>query len=169
VTALRRRLQAAVRTQRGQTLVEFALVSPLFLMLSMGIIEFAFVGQAWATVQHASLEGARYASTGQVDCPGLTGDRLNCIKAVTKTATEGIPGAGSGSALVTVTVESWQYPTYANPSVANDPGGACDAVQIVVSYTHNIMMPLLTFVAPSGITLVGKKRTLVEPINTCGA
>ncbi len=149
-------------------MVEFSIVAMVFILLVMGIIEFALIAQAWTTVQHASLEGARYASTGEVNCPGITGNRLGCIVSVSKTATTGIPGGGSGSGVITVTVESWQYPGYANPSLANDAGGACDALQVNVSYTHNIVVPLLSFVAPSGVTLVGKKRTLVEPINTCG-
>lgn len=37
-----------------------------------------------------------------------------------------------------------------------------------MSYTHQMFVPLLTFVAPGGITLTGKKRTLVEPFRTCG-
>ncbi len=149
-------------------MVEFSIVALVFMALIMGVIEFALVAQAWTTVQHASLEGARYASTGEADCPGITGNRLACITSITKTATTGIPGGGSGSALVTVTVESWQYPTFSNPSVANDAGGACDALQVNVTYTHQTVVPLLTFLAPGGVTLIGKKRTLVEPINTCG-
>lgn len=164
--SLRRR---AAKDEDGQAMVEFAIVSTLFIMLAMGIIEFALVAQAWATLQHATLEGARFASTGEVDCPTITGNRINCITSVTKTATEGIPGGGAGSGLVTVTVESWQYPTYASPSVAGDAGGACDAVQVNASYTHNIIMPLLSFIAPSGITMNAHKRIMVEPINMCGA
>jgi Flp pilus assembly protein TadG len=150
-------------------MVEFAIVGPLFILLVMGIIEFALVAQAWATLQHASLEGARYASTGQTDCTGITGNRLSCISQTTKAATNGIPGGGVGSGLIAVTIESWQYPAYASPSVTNDAGGACDAVQVRVDYTHQIIVPLLTFVAPSGIPLAAQRRTLVEPINTCGA
>ncbi len=149
-------------------MVEFAIVGMVFMALVMGIIEFAQIAQAWATVQHASLEGARFASTGEVDCPGITGNRINCIIATARTATTGVPGAGAGSALVTVTVESWQYPTYAGASVVGDAGGACDAVQVNVSYTHQMFVPLLTFVAPGGLTLNGHKRILIEPFQTCG-
>lgn len=169
MTRLARWRRRSVQDEQGQAMVEFALVSTLFFTLAMGIIEFALIAQAWATLQHATLEGARFASTGEVDCPGITGNRNNCITSVTKTATEGIPGAGAGTALVTVSVESWQYPTYASPSTVGDAGGACDAMQVTATYTHNIIMPLLTFMAPSGISMTAKKRILVEPINQCGA
>ncbi|MFN8638034.1 MAG: TadE/TadG family type IV pilus assembly protein [Dehalococcoidia bacterium] len=157
-----------VRTDSGQALVEFSIVGMVFMALTLGIVEFAQIAQAWATVQHASLEGARFASTGEVDCPGITGNRINCIIQAARTATTGVPGGGPGSALVTVTVESWQYPLYPNPSVAGDAGSACDAVQVNVSYTHQMFVPLLTFVAPGGLTLAGHKRILIEPFQTCG-
>jgi len=169
VRRLARWRQRSAQDEQGQAMVEFAIVSTLFLTLAMGIIEFALVAQAWATLQHATLEGARFASTGEVDCPGITGNRINCITSVTKTATEGIPGGGSGTTLVTVSVESWQYPTYASPSTAGDAGGACDAMQVTATYTHNIIMPLLSFMAPSGIVMTAHKRIMVEPINMCGA
>lgn len=156
------------REESGQAMAEFSIVALVFMALVLGIIEFAQIAQAWATVQHASLEGARFASTGEVNCPGITGNRIACITDAARTATTGVPGGGAGSGLVTVTVESWQYPSYAGASVAGDAGGACDAVQVNVSYTHQMFVPLLTFVAPSGLTLNGHKRILIEPFQTCG-
>ena len=50
---------------RGQSLVEFALVLPVLLMIVMGIIETALVIQGYVAVQHAAREAARFASTYQ--------------------------------------------------------------------------------------------------------
>ena len=50
------------RNERGQALVEFALVLPILLILVLGIIEF---GRAWnlhQTITHAAREGARTAA-----------------------------------------------------------------------------------------------------------
>jgi Flp pilus assembly protein TadG len=60
--------------ERGATLVEFALIAPLLLMLVFGIIEF---GRWIAVVEGAntaSREGARFGSTatGYDDCAGIT-------------------------------------------------------------------------------------------------
>jgi len=51
--------------RRGQTLVEFALVLPVLLLLLFGVIEFGATFHAWLTLEHAAREAARYAATGQ--------------------------------------------------------------------------------------------------------
>lgn len=47
------------RRQRGQSLVEFALVAPLLLLVIFGTIEFSFLYQTANTVNFAAREGAR--------------------------------------------------------------------------------------------------------------
>ncbi len=49
------------RRQWGQTLVEFALMLPVFLMILFVLIEAAFIIQGYLTVQHAAREAARWA------------------------------------------------------------------------------------------------------------
>jgi hypothetical protein len=58
-----------VQRQRGQGLVEFALILPALLMIVLSIIEGALLFQAYLAVQHAAREAARYAVTYQ---PPLT-------------------------------------------------------------------------------------------------
>jgi Flp pilus assembly protein TadG len=45
----------------GQTLLEFAVVAPLFLVLILGIIEYSWAVYSSNTVQHAANEGVRRA------------------------------------------------------------------------------------------------------------
>lgn len=47
------------RGRRGQALVEFAFVFPVFMLLLMGIIEFGWAVYVYNTVSHAATEGAR--------------------------------------------------------------------------------------------------------------
>lgn len=51
--------------ERGQGLVEFALILPALLLLVLSIIEGAFLFQAYLAVQHAAREAARFAVTYQ--------------------------------------------------------------------------------------------------------
>ena len=53
------------RRVRGGTLVEFALVAPLLILLIMAALELSIMYWVNLTLQHAVREGARYAVTGQ--------------------------------------------------------------------------------------------------------
>ncbi|MHB9145145.1 MAG: TadE/TadG family type IV pilus assembly protein [Symbiobacteriia bacterium] len=55
------------RDERGQSLVEFALVVPLLLLLVIGIMEFGRAYSANLALQNAAREGARLAITGATD------------------------------------------------------------------------------------------------------
>jgi Flp pilus assembly protein TadG len=55
----------AIRSCRGQSLVEFAMVAPLFFLLVFGITDFARLFFTQETLQYAVREAGRYAVTGQ--------------------------------------------------------------------------------------------------------
>jgi Flp pilus assembly protein TadG len=52
------------RRERGQSLVEFALVLPVFLILVFGIIDFSMALRSYVTLTNATREGARYGALG---------------------------------------------------------------------------------------------------------
>ncbi len=51
--------------QRGQTLVEFALILPLFLLMFFAMVDFGRGFYSWLLVTNAAREGARVAATQQ--------------------------------------------------------------------------------------------------------
>ena len=51
-----------MRRQRGQTMVEFALVSPLLFLLVFGVIDFGRAIADYVALSHATFEGARAAA-----------------------------------------------------------------------------------------------------------
>jgi len=53
--------------ERGATIVEFAVVFPLIIVLVMGIAEFSLAFKDWLTISHASREGARAGATAAND------------------------------------------------------------------------------------------------------
>ncbi|MBO9370827.1 MAG: pilus assembly protein [Chloroflexi bacterium] len=55
-------MNAQVRKQRGQSLVEFALVLPLLILLLGGVLELGRLFFAYVAVTDAAAEGATYAS-----------------------------------------------------------------------------------------------------------
>ncbi|MEW6622200.1 MAG: TadE/TadG family type IV pilus assembly protein [Bacillota bacterium] len=52
------------KNEEGQSLVEFALIIPIFLLLLFGLIQFAVILNAQITVTAAAREGARIAVLG---------------------------------------------------------------------------------------------------------
>jgi Flp pilus assembly protein TadG len=60
----------ALRNERGQATVEFAIVVPLVMLLILGIIEFSKAFNYWITLNHLSNEGARWAAVDRI--PGDT-------------------------------------------------------------------------------------------------
>lgn len=55
------------RDQRGQAMVELALVLPILLVLFMVVVEFGRVFHAYLIITNASREGARVAVVGKSD------------------------------------------------------------------------------------------------------
>jgi hypothetical protein len=58
--------------ERGQALVEFALIAPLFLMLVVGVIQFGVAINFWFDLQRLANQGARSAA---VNCGPATGNQ----------------------------------------------------------------------------------------------
>ncbi|TMG16133.1 MAG: pilus assembly protein [Chloroflexi bacterium] len=56
-----KRLLACARSQRSQGLTEFALIAPVILLLTFGIIDFGRALYIYITLQQAANEGARVA------------------------------------------------------------------------------------------------------------
>jgi Flp pilus assembly protein TadG len=55
------------KRNRGQAIVEFALILPIFLLLVLGSMEFGLVFHQYQIVTSASREGARAATLGGTD------------------------------------------------------------------------------------------------------
>lgn len=78
-----------LNNEKGQSMVELALVLPILLLLFMGIVQFGFIFNGHITVTSAAREGARLAVVGHDDAavmdrveaasvaPLLTIDRFN--------------------------------------------------------------------------------------------
>lgn len=76
--------------QRGATLVEAAIVVPLFFLLVFGLIEFGFGFKDWLSLNHSAREGARVSVAAADDIradqlalealeKGLVGKMINAI------------------------------------------------------------------------------------------
>jgi hypothetical protein len=74
-----RRAARRLGIERGQALVEFALIAPLFLMLVVGIIQFGVALNFWLDMQRIANQGARWAVVDAYPgCPRTSPPGLGC-------------------------------------------------------------------------------------------
>jgi len=119
--------------EKGQSLAEFVLVLPIFLILVFAIIDFGLGFHAWLTVTNSAREGARLGAvrapvSGACDMDPST-KATNVICRVKETASS-LDQAKLG---VTVTCPS--------PSVSC-PGTPGESIVVKVDYDYDLITPL---------------------------
>jgi Flp pilus assembly protein TadG len=117
--AILKRLTGGPRKREdGQSLVEFAMVVPIFLLVLFAIVDFGMAFHAWITITNSAREGAR---AGAVHAPVAT------IEQRVRNAADSLDQDN-----LTVTVTN-----------ADDQGGQPgESVVVDVSYDYSLMTPL---------------------------
>ena len=162
------------RKERGQGLVELALVLPILLFVIFGLIESARMMQAFLSVQSAAREGARYAVTGRPtpeECDDLLYPpdqyiecRVDSIKATARAYAVGLP--------VDPTETDPGRPGYLGIQVRGKPCWGCEAqldrpgipgtrVEVTVSFNLPIVVPLFSSYLPA-LRLNGQTQMVNE-------
>lgn len=123
------RPRKAKKSESGQSLVEFALIVPILIILLFGIIEFGWLFNGQITVTSAAREGARTAAVAVIDGSGelSTADRDSIEKSI-ENHIQGL----SGLTLTTFDVKyNGDYDELSE--ITNDPGAgnACAYVVFV--------------------------------------
>jgi len=67
------------RRQSGATVVEMAIIAPVFLLMLLALIEFSLMFFTTLTMQYAVREGARFAVTGQTSLDTSASQRYAAI------------------------------------------------------------------------------------------
>ena len=147
--------------EQGSSALAFALVLPILLALTMGLIEMGYMFSAQATVDKAAQVGARFAVTGE---GVVEGDRLGLILSRTHDVADTLSG-GDG---VNVSVRSWDDIGAQGDPRENDPGQPCDLVEVEVLYAYSPVTPVIGSFLPDTIVLRGRERMVNEPWMPCG-
>jgi Flp pilus assembly protein TadG len=113
------RSQRLRKGQHGQSLVEFALVLPLFLLIVMATVDFGWALRGWITTTNAAREGARV---------GVTGASSTTIK-------DRVVQASSGLL------------TTADVTVTNAQGAAGGNVTVQATHNYQYITPLGSFLS----------------------
>lgn len=128
-----------IRDEKGQAMVELALVVPILLLLIFGVIEYGRIYGAYLAVTNGSREGARVATVGATDL-GITDE----VKARTE-------AMKLDSTKLTVTI---------TPTEGNRARGA--SVSVEVTYPVPMYDPFFTTLFGSSYTVKGKTVMRVE-------
>ena len=136
-----RRLSAG-RTQRGQTLVEFALVVMMFLVVMFGLIEFARALWTWNTIVQATRAGARFAV---VETPNPSNDDAikNYVVYLNSAGTGDPVLPGLTTSNVTVSFRKIVLGTGAYDTAPLPTKFQADVVQVsITGYNFNFVVPI---------------------------
>jgi Flp pilus assembly protein TadG len=105
--------------QRGQGMVEFAIIVPLFMLLLMGMLEFGFVFTHNLSLEYATREGARVGSSlsdggsgaTAATCTAIDQDIINAVTKVLKSP--GSPILGYPNMVASIAI--WKADASGNP------------------------------------------------------
>lgn len=124
------------RTEKGQALVEMALVLPILIIIVFGIVEFGRIMNTYLIVTNAAREGARHGVVG--------GSDLNIKNAVTNNAYTLDP------AKITVSI---------NPEGTRSRG---TPLSVQVSYSLDIIAPVIGAITGNPYTVTATSTMRVE-------
>ena len=129
------------RRFRGQGLVEFALVLPIFAMLLFGIIDFGRYVYTANAINNGTREGARSGSVAFRPSPLCDGlGREDCVKAVVRDRTWGVP---ANMLTTTVTCER-VAPNDSTPNpVAMSQCRTNDLLRVHTQATFTLVTPII--------------------------
>lgn len=154
------RTQLGWYRQRGQSLLEFALVAPLFLLLVCALLDFGRLFYVEMDLQNAVRQAGRYASTGNhLPDPNNPGNNLSRVQSIIQTATNNASGLNVSSIQVSSLL--------GGPGNAGGPG---DTVTISMTDNLQLITPLIAHFFTSGIytftVSVSFKNEPFPPANT---
>jgi hypothetical protein len=133
---IRRRLNA----ERGNSLLETALILPLLLLITFSIIEFGAMFYAYLALENGMSQATRYGITGNTQ-GSLTRD--NSIKAAMRDATPTLTIIDSAFTM--------SHLPQGGSAWLPGPGGPGEIEKLTVDYDYSIMTPLLRPFFPSGV------------------
>lgn len=119
--------------RRGQSLVEFALILPVLVMLLLGLLDLGRIYFAYVAITDAAGEGVSY---GARHARSMDPDALeSAIKSRASEATKGLVEIGTDQV-----------------DVAPDPvAESSDTITVTVTYSSTLITPLIRSIVPGGV------------------
>jgi len=132
-------MRRQLRGEKGATILEAAIVTPILLLLTFSIIDFASLFYVYLALENGASQATRYAVTGnQMDDPNNPGTKLSrpdSIKMAMRNATPTIALAD--------TAFSFSHLPVGGSSWVAGTGGPSEIDKVTITYTWNLLTPLL--------------------------
>jgi Flp pilus assembly protein TadG len=136
------RLKRLPRGEGAQSLTEFALILPIFVILVFGIIDFGMGLRAYITVAQATREGARYGVVGNSPGSFSAGGSGDCNGSTSTNVIGKVCSTMNGLDLTDIQTVSVECPDTSTAAPC-DPG---DSVEVHAEYRYHYITPVKTFV-----------------------
>jgi Flp pilus assembly protein TadG len=134
-----RRVQRLLRDASGVNLLEAAIITPLLLLLTFGIVDFGSVFYAWLALENGVSQATRYAVTGnQMDDPAHPGTQLSRIDSIKQALRDATPTLTIPDQAIT-----FQHMPLGGGAWQAGAGAPNEIQKVSVDYTWNIMTPLI--------------------------
>jgi Flp pilus assembly protein TadG len=167
------------RAQAGQSLAEFSIVLPLFVILLMAIAAFGVAFEKKVAMDNAARSGARYAAVYPDKWSSATWAPSDTIEGMIQAegSTLSLPNDGTSIQIAYLAPQSTGSAIecgYYSPSAgfvltdtsAYPSEASClipfNLVQVTLSYSYKIPVPVLSAVFPSGITIQSSATMMEE-------
>jgi Flp pilus assembly protein TadG len=157
---LLKRVASGWRDERGQSILEAAIVTPLLVLLTFGIMEFAIVFYQYLALENGVSQATRYAITGnQMNDPGNPGNLLSATQSIETAMRQATP---------TLTLPdgdfTFSHMTPGSTTWTAGTGNPNDIEKVAINYTWTIMTPIMRQFFPGGqITLRVESAMKNEP------
>lgn len=134
-----RRLAGRCRDTSGQSMLEAAIITPLLLLLTFAVMDFAAMFYVYLALENGVSQATRFAVTGNaMDDPSNPGTPLGRAASIELAMRQATPTLTLGDAAFTF--------NHMAPGAAGwtaGVGGPNDIEKVSVNYTWNIMTPLM--------------------------
>ena len=120
-------------------MLEAALVTPLLMLLTFGVIDFASLFYAYLALENGVSEATRFAVTGnQMNDPSNPGNLLSRTASIETAMRQATPTLTISDAAFT-----FNHMSSGSATWAAGTGGPGDIEKVAVDYTWNILTPLV--------------------------
>jgi len=128
------------RSERGQAMLEYAMVAPIFFFLICGVMDFSRMFFAQMTLQDAILEAGRFASTGNhLPDPNNPQNNLSRVASIDAVAQQYAVGFNVSNLQVS-----------SLNGGAGSAGGPGDTVTVTLTTNLTLMTPMIGRLFPNG-------------------